>query len=61
MQFACTYNAVHAHEFSSFLDAKDHVADQDLVIRNGQLIVPEGPGIGLSLNPEKLGKYRLDK
>jgi L-alanine-DL-glutamate epimerase-like enolase superfamily enzyme len=59
--FACTYTTVHAHEFSSFLDAKDHVADQDLVIKNGQLIVPEGPGIGLSLDPKKLKKYRLDK
>lgn len=60
-QFACTYSAVHAHEFSSFFDAKDHVASQDLVIKNGQLIVPEGPGIGLRLDPKKLKKYRLDK
>ena len=59
--FACTYNAVHAHEFSSFLDAKDHLADRDLVIKDGQLIVPEGPGVGLNLDPKKLKKYRLDK
>ena len=59
--FACTYQTPHAHEFSSFLDAKDHVADRDLVIKDGMLIVPEGPGIGLDLDPEKLAKYRLDK
>ena len=59
--FACTYKTPHAHEFSSFLDAKDHVADRDLVIKDGMLIVPEGPGIGLDLDPEKLAKYRLDK
>jgi len=59
--FACTYQAVHAHEISSFLDAKDHVADQDLVIKNGDLILPEGPGIGFNLDAKKLAKYRLDK
>jgi len=59
-QFACTYNAVHAHEFSSFLDAKDHVADRDLVIKNGELLIPEGPGIGLTIDPAKLKKYRID-
>ena len=26
--FACSYRAIHAHEFSSFLDAQDHVADR---------------------------------
>jgi L-Ala-D/L-Glu epimerase / N-acetyl-D-glutamate racemase len=59
--FACTYKAIHAHEFSSFLDAKDHVADRDLEIKNGSLIVPDGPGIGLNLDPQKLQMYRLDK
>ncbi|MBI3056835.1 MAG: hypothetical protein HYY77_22710 [Betaproteobacteria bacterium] len=49
-----------ANEFSSFLGAKDYLADQGLMIKNGQLIVPEGPGIGLSLDPKKLRKYRLD-
>ena len=50
-----------ANEFSSFLGAKDYMADQDLMIKNGQLIVPEGPGIGISLDAKKLSKYGLDK
>lgn len=58
--FACIYATPHAHEFSSFIDARDHVADQDLVIKDGQLMLPEGPGIGLALDPRKLKKYRLD-
>ena len=58
--FACSYTAVHAHEISSFLDARDHVVQQELVIRDGQLIVPDGPGIGLTLDAEKLKRYRLD-
>jgi L-alanine-DL-glutamate epimerase-like enolase superfamily enzyme len=58
--FACTYSTPHAHEFSSFIDARDNVADRDLVIKDGKLFLPEGPGIGLNLDPEKLEKYRLD-
>lgn len=58
--FACAYVTPHAHEFSSFIDARDHVADQDLVIKDGHLILPEGPGIGLTLDSRKLKKYRLD-
>jgi len=59
--FACTYEAIHAHEFSSFLDATDHVVNQDLLIKDGKLILPEGPGIGLTLDPAKIRKYRVDK
>lgn len=58
--FACTYAAVHAHEISSFLDAADHVAQEELTIRNGELILPEGPGIGLTLDAAKLRRYRVD-
>jgi L-alanine-DL-glutamate epimerase-like enolase superfamily enzyme len=58
--FACCYEAVHAHEFSSFLDASDHVADRDIVIEDGKLFPPDGPGIGLALDAEKLAKYRAD-
>jgi len=58
--FACTYATPHAHEFSSFIDAKDHVASQELEIRDGKLILPEGPGIGLTLDPRKLKRYRFD-
>jgi len=59
--FACTYPSTHAHEMSYFLDAADHVVDRDLEIRDGCMLLPEGPGIGLNLDPVKLGKYRCDK
>jgi L-alanine-DL-glutamate epimerase-like enolase superfamily enzyme len=58
--FASTYRTPHAHEFSSFIDAKDHVANEDPVIRNGLLQLPAGPGIGLTLDARKLKKYRRD-
>jgi L-Ala-D/L-Glu epimerase len=57
--FACTYKASHAHEISSFLDAQDHVLEQELVIRDGLLHLPEGPGIGLTLDEAKLARYRV--
>ncbi|MDP2399949.1 MAG: mandelate racemase/muconate lactonizing enzyme family protein [Burkholderiales bacterium] len=58
--FASTYGTPHAHEFSSFIDAKDHVANEELVIKNGRLVLPPGPGIGLTLDPCKMKKYRVD-
>ena len=59
--FACSYDAVHAHEFSAFLDAADHVAEQELEVRDGKLHLPPGPGIGLTLDAAKLRKFRTDK
>ena len=58
--FASTYTTPHAHEFSSFIDAKDHVANEDPVIKNGNLLLPVGPGIGMTLNPRKIKRYRID-
>jgi L-alanine-DL-glutamate epimerase-like enolase superfamily enzyme len=59
--FACSYAAEHAHEMSSFLDAADHVGDRDLVVEDGLLKLPEGPGIGFCLDQKKLARYRRDK
>ncbi len=58
--FASTYDTPHAHEFSSFIDAKDHVLEQEPVIRDGCLQLPPGPGIGLTLDARKLTRYRID-
>ncbi len=58
--FACTYATPHAHEFSSFIDAKDHVLAQEPLINNGCLQLPPGPGIGLTLDARKLKRYRID-
>lgn len=58
--FSCTYTAQHAHEMSYFLDAADHVADRELVIEDGCIVLPDAPGIGLELDPQKLRRYRID-
>lgn len=58
--FASTYATPHAHEFSSFIDARDHVANEAPAVRNGCLQLPPGPGIGLTLDSRKMKKYRVD-
>jgi L-Ala-D/L-Glu epimerase len=59
--FASSFEASHAHEISTFLDAADHLVNAELVIRDGHLIVPPGPGIGLELDSQKLAAFRLDR
>ncbi len=59
--FASTYITPHAHEFSSFVDARDHVANEELQIKKGLLQLPAGPGIGMTLSPAKMKRYRIDK
>ena len=58
--FACSFEAAHAHEISTFLDGSDHVVDKPLKITDGKLILPDGPGIGMSLDADKLKHYRID-
>jgi L-alanine-DL-glutamate epimerase-like enolase superfamily enzyme len=57
--FACTYETPHAHEMSYFLDAADTVADQPLEVKDGCLVLPDRPGIGLGLDRNKLQRYRV--
>lgn len=59
--FACTYSASHEHEFSTFLDAGDHICEQELHISDGLLHLPAGPGIGLTVDEGKLAAYRVDR
>lgn len=59
--FACSYPAVHEHEFSTFLDARDHICNQDPAISKGYFIMPDGPGIGLTIDEAKLSAYRIDR
>lgn len=59
--FACTFTALHEHEFSTFLDAADHLGDRAPVVRDGHLVLPPGPGIGVAVDEAKLDKYRIDR
>jgi L-alanine-DL-glutamate epimerase-like enolase superfamily enzyme len=38
----------------------DDLLEEPLLIENGSMRVPDGPGLGIRLDPEKVARYRLD-
>ncbi|TWS21643.1 enolase [Tsukamurella asaccharolytica] len=64
---ACTlaFGAAHeatsarAGELSNFLDMADDLLTEPLRIVDGELAVPAGTGLGVSVDPDKLAHYRL--
>lgn len=52
---------LRAGELSNFLDMSDDLLAEPLEIVDGRLAVRQVPGIGISIDPEKLSKYRLDQ
>ncbi|GAB3993291.1 mandelate racemase/muconate lactonizing enzyme family protein [Nocardioides marmoraquaticus] len=65
---ACTvaFGAAHeptsrrAGELSNFLDMSDDLLTEPLEIREGTLVVPSGPGLGVEIDPDKLARHRTD-
>jgi L-alanine-DL-glutamate epimerase-like enolase superfamily enzyme len=49
-----------AGELSNFLDMSDDLLTEPLEIRGGELTVRPGAGLGVEIDPDKLGRYRLD-
>jgi L-alanine-DL-glutamate epimerase-like enolase superfamily enzyme len=49
-----------AGELSNFLDMTDDLLAEPLRIERGELRVPQGPGLGLRLDEDKLAHYRQD-
>lgn len=49
-----------AAELSNYLDLADDLLVDPLVIKDGRMRVPEGPGLGVSLDQEKVTHYRTD-
>jgi L-alanine-DL-glutamate epimerase-like enolase superfamily enzyme len=49
-----------AGELSNFLDMSDDLLTEPLQIRDGSLVVPNGPGHGVTIDPDKLAHYRTD-
>lgn len=50
-----------AGELSNFLDMADDLLATPLRIHDGQLHVPAGPGLGIDIDTDKLGRYRTDQ
>ncbi|WP_089098468.1 mandelate racemase/muconate lactonizing enzyme family protein [Streptomyces hyaluromycini] len=65
----CTvvFGAAHASssrragELSNFLDMSGDLLTEPISITDGTLAVPDGPGLGVAIDPEKLGRYRQDR
>lgn len=50
-----------AGELSNFLDMSDDLLAAPLCIRDGELHLPAGPGLGVDIDPDKLDRYRTDR
>jgi L-alanine-DL-glutamate epimerase-like enolase superfamily enzyme len=49
-----------AGELSNFLDMSDDLLTEPLEIRDGELAVRPGAGLGIQIDPDKLSHYRTD-
>jgi len=62
-----TFGAAHeatsrrAGELSNFLDMRDDLLAEPIVIADGRISVRDVPGVGAEIDDEKLGKYRTDR
>jgi len=50
-----------AGELSNFLDMTDDLLTEPLTICDGALIVPSGHGHGVTIDPDKLAHFRIDR
>jgi L-alanine-DL-glutamate epimerase-like enolase superfamily enzyme len=48
-------------ELSNFLDMSDDLLAEPLQIRDGELAIRPGAGLGADLDPDKLARYRQDR
>ena len=64
---AAAFGAAHpltgrrAAELSNYLDLTDDLLADPLVIQDGELVVRQGPGLGLVIDDDKLQRYRQDR
>ncbi|OZE74211.1 enolase [Rhodococcus sp. 15-649-2-2] len=61
--FGSAFKATHSRpgELSNYLDLADDLIAEPLDIRDGVMKIPVGPGVGVSVDPDKLSRYRTDK
>jgi L-alanine-DL-glutamate epimerase-like enolase superfamily enzyme len=63
---AAAFGAAHpqtarrAAELSNFVDMSDDLLAEPLVIEDGEMRVRQGPGLGISIDEDKLAHYRTD-
>lgn len=60
--FGSAYRAtsLHAAELSNYLDMSDDLLTEPLQIANGEMVLRNSPGLGVTLDEEKISRYRID-
>jgi L-alanine-DL-glutamate epimerase-like enolase superfamily enzyme len=58
---AFEYSSRRAGELSNFLDMADDLEANPLEIREGRIAAPTVPGVGATIDADKLASYRLDE
>ena len=58
---AFKHSSIRAAELSNFMEFGDFIINEPLVISQGMIVAPTSPGIGATLDEDKLATYRLDK
>lgn len=53
-------SSLHAGELSNFLDMSDDLLTEPLRIKNGELTLRPGAGLGVAIDDDKLRRYRTD-
>jgi len=54
------YKNVVNTELANYLKWSDDILTEKPNFENGFLILPQGPGLGIEIDPEKLKKYKID-
>ncbi len=55
------HNIGYASDVNGFVYHSDDIINEELRIEDGYLYPPSGPGLGVSLDEDKLEKYRIDR
>ena len=53
-------NLGYASDVNGFVYHSDDIIQESLVIQDGYLLPPKGPGLGITIDEEKLTHYRID-
>jgi len=61
LHFIASTSAVNLAPDSTYYAWADDVIEPQFDCSDGRLCVPEGPGLGITLDESKLARYRLDK
>ena len=58
---AFQHSSYRAAELSNFMEFGDYLITEPLVIADGRVAAPQNPGLGVTLDTDKLNAYRMDK